>query len=49
MKQLKQLWTNLQASFWCVPSLIAAFSILLAVAFDRSGLQSRLASKLDWM
>ena len=37
MKQLKQLWTNLQASFWCVPSLIAAFSILLAVAFDRSG------------
>ncbi len=32
MNKLKQFWSNLQASFWFVPSLIVAAGIALAVA-----------------
>lgn len=32
MNKLKQIWSNLQSSFWFVPSLIVALSIALAVA-----------------
>jgi uncharacterized membrane protein len=45
MNKLKHLWSKLRASFWFVPSLIVAFSTVLAVALievDSSG--SR-----DWM
>lgn len=40
MNKLKRLWSNLRTSFWFVPSLIVAVSILLAVALievDSSG------------
>jgi len=45
MSKLKQLWSHLLASFWFVPSLIVAFSTVLAVGLievDSSGSQ-------DWM
>lgn len=45
MNRLKQLWSNLRASFWFLPALIVAFSTVLAVGLielDSSG--SR-----DWM
>jgi uncharacterized membrane protein len=45
MNQLKHLWSNLRASFWFLPSLIVAFSTVLAVGLielDASGSQ-------DWM
>jgi len=32
MNKFKQLWSNLQSSFWFTPSLIVVFSIALAVA-----------------
>ena len=32
MNKLKQIWSNLQSSFWFVPSLIVAVSIALAMA-----------------
>ncbi len=32
MKHLKRLWSNLDSSFWFVPSVILAFSVALAVA-----------------
>ena len=40
MNKIKQIWNNLQASFWFVPSVIIVASILLAVAlieFDSTG------------
>jgi len=45
MNKLKHLWSKLRASFWFVPSLIVAFSTVLAVALievDSSG-------RRDWM
>ena len=32
MNKIRRLWSNLQASFWLVPSLIVAVSIVFAVA-----------------
>jgi hypothetical protein len=32
MNKLKQFWSNLRSSFWFLPSLIVAGSIVLAVA-----------------
>ncbi len=46
MNKLKRLWGNLRTSFWFVPSLIVALSILLAVALievDSSGSELWLA------
>jgi len=43
MSRLKQLLRNLRGSFWFVPSLIVAGSIVLAVSDDlpsRSGLEA---------
>lgn len=48
MNILKQLWSNLRASFWFLPSLIVAFSTALAVGLievDSSGSQDWMA---DW-
>lgn len=45
MTKLKHLWSHLRSSFWFVPSLIVAFSMVLAVGLievDSSGSQ-------DWM
>ena len=45
MHKLKQLWSNLLASFWFIPAWIVAFSVVLAlelVEVDSSGSQ-------DWM
>ncbi|MEO8353686.1 MAG: DUF2254 family protein [Chthoniobacteraceae bacterium] len=46
MNKLKRLWSNLRTSFWFVPSLIVAVSIVLAVALievDSSGSERWLA------
>ncbi len=46
MKRLKLVWSNLQGSFWFVPSLIVALSIGLAVALietDATGTQPWMA------
>ena len=46
MNKLKRLWSNLRTSFWFVPSLIVAVSILLAVALieaDSTGSEQWLA------
>ena len=46
MSKLKQSWSDLQGSFWFVPSLITAFSIALALAFieaDSTGSEQWLA------
>ncbi|MCL4176965.1 MAG: DUF2254 domain-containing protein [Verrucomicrobia bacterium] len=45
MNRLKHLWSELRASFWFLPSLIVAFSTVMAVALievDSSG-------RRDWM
>ena len=46
MNKLKRLWSNLRTSFWFVPSMIVAVSIVLAVALievDSSGSERWLA------
>ena len=46
MSKLKRLWSNLRGSFWFVPSLIVAISIVLAVALigtDSAGNQPWMA------
>lgn len=48
MNKLKHLWSNLRASFWFLPSLIVAFSTVLAVGLidvDSSGSRDWMA---DW-
>jgi uncharacterized membrane protein len=48
MNKLKHLWSNLRASFWFVPSLIVAFSTVLALGMievDSSGSRDWMA---DW-
>ena len=46
MNRVKRFWSNLRGSFWFVPSLIVAISIVLAVAFigmDSTGSQQWMA------
>jgi uncharacterized membrane protein len=48
MNKLKHIWSNLSASFWFLPSLIVAFSTVLAVGLievDSSGSRDWMA---DW-
>jgi uncharacterized membrane protein len=45
MHKIKNLWDNLQASFWFVPSLIVAFSIALAVVL----IEADATGSEDWM
>ena len=47
MNRLKQLWSNLRASFWFLPALIVAFSTVLAVGLielDSSGSRDWIAA-----
>lgn len=39
MNEFKQVWSHLRASFWFVPSLIVAFSIILRTirSWDAAG------------
>ncbi|MGL5017789.1 MAG: DUF2254 domain-containing protein [Luteolibacter sp.] len=45
MNQLKYLWSNLSASFWFLPTLIVAFSTVLAVGM----IEVDSAGNRDWM
>lgn len=45
MNRLKQLWSNLLASFWFLPALIVAFSALVAVGL----IEVDSSASRDWM
>jgi uncharacterized membrane protein len=45
MNKLKQLWSNLRGSFWFVPSLIVAGSIILALAL----VEAEFTSNKQWL
>jgi uncharacterized membrane protein len=45
MNKLKHLWGNLRASFWFLPSLIVAFSTVLAVGL----IEADSSGSRDWM
>lgn len=45
MNKLKQSWSNLRASFWFVPSLIIAVSIVLAVVL----IETDATASMPWM
>ncbi len=45
MSRLKRYWNNLRASFWFVPSLIVAFSTVLAVGL----IEADSVGSRDWM
>lgn len=48
MYKLKHLWGNLRASFWFVPSLIVAFSAVLAVGLIEADSSGRRNWMADW-